>query len=317
MNNATMPAVNGENVCENANINRNFAVMAPKSLVPVEEQALDDIKDSLSIYNPYAGLLPAEDLEIEMEDKTGNFAEAEKLGIFSPLIGMAKLPNTELTFYAKICVDEKKRKRVEFCQQYETGEISPMITVKQSDLFRVVQSKFGEVIIKDKRLRKSIENFLFNLNTECLDKFDGRMDLDIVQILRSLASCYSELPVTYDVTEEESPSELYGRIMKAIIDASPGGDDTVWLYGHQLYYPLESEDIDWLAEKLKLPRMQLLRKMKEYHFLYLPPSSTGYQANVRLSLVVDGGEIEKGIEHRYCLKRAKYFTDKLAEKTDK
>ena len=60
--------------------------MAAESLVPMEDQAVDEIKAPLSIYNPYAGLFPAEDLEIEIEDKPGDFAEAEKLGFFSPLI---------------------------------------------------------------------------------------------------------------------------------------------------------------------------------------------------------------------------------------
>ena len=316
MKNKMSIATGSKNIFETANINGGFAVMATESLVPMEDQAVDEVKAPLSIYNPYEGLFPAEDLEIEIEDKPGDFAEAEKLGFFSPLIGMAKLPNTDLEYYARICQDSEGKKRIELIQRYESGEVSPMIAIKQSDLFRAVRSQYGEVTTLDKRTKRAVENFLFKLEDECLGKFDGRMSFDILEILESLALCYDALPITYDATEEENPASLYSRIIDILLRDQPGNDETAYLYGHKMYYPLDKEDIERIAKEMKMHRTELLKLMKRYNLLYLTKSSVGYQTNVRIAVTYRGEAIDPRTERRYCLIRAKYFTDKLAEKAE-
>lgn len=277
--------------------------LTTNGLVP-EEQALDGVKAPLVVYNPLAEILTDMDLEAEAEDYlSAEYAEAKRRGFFSPLIGMARLPNIDGEYYAQICLDEKQRKRIEFCQRYETGEVSPKIEIRQSDFIRALQCRFGEEIPSDKRTQKAVEDFKFNLSSECLDKFDGMMSFDVVNILQAIASCYRELPIHRDINKED-PADFYRRIMDLLGQKSEYDDDSGVLYGHTGYYPFTYSDMKWIADSLEMTVNALLRKLKGYHFLYLTDSSVGYQTNVRLKTLQEGEYITY-TQRRYCLLRLK------------
>lgn len=258
MNNATMPAVNGENVCENV-------IAKPKSLIPVEEQALEnENRIPLFVYNPLAELLKDEDLEVEAEDIVSKeYAEAERRGFFSPLIGMARLLSTAGEFYAQISIDTKENRRIVFCQKYENGKISPKIQLRQSDFFRAIKYEYGAIKSADKRENKAVSDFKFKLENECLNKFDSKMSFDVVDVLQAIESCYWDLPVHRDAVEEESPIELYQSIMEILGQNSYYDDDSGILYGHDGYYPFTSKDIKWIADSLGMRKDELLKKLKK------------------------------------------------------
>jgi len=285
-------------------------VPAMANLVPEEERAVDseivceDMKIELAVVNPYAGVLSSEDLAVNAEEADGELAEAHKKGFFSPTIGMAQLTNIlDGRYYARICVDEKGNRRIEICQEYENGGYSPKITIKQSDFLRAARRNFGEAEIDQRKIKNLIENFIIRFSNECLDKFDGAMTInfDAVQILKSLSRCFRALPIHKDYCEEQTPAELYRNVMNVIEEASKL-DENAYLYGHKAYYPLTAGDIDFIATELEMKRSELLKKLKEYNFLYLTESSVGYQTNIR----IDSDRTER----RYCLFRLKYLQDK-------
>jgi len=286
--------------------------MAPvmTNLVPEEERAVDsevaceDKKIELAVVNPYAGVLSNEDLAVDPEEADGKLAEAHKKGFFLPTVGMAQLTNVlDGRYYARICVDEKGNRRIEICQAYKDGGYSPKITIKQSDFLRAAMGNFGEAKIEQKKIKNLIENFIIRFSNECLDKFDGSMTInfDAVQILKSLSKCFKELPIHKDYCEEQTPAELYRSVMNVIKEAT-ALDEGAFLYGHKAYYPLTAGDVDYIATDLEMKRSELLKKLKEYNFLYLTESSVGYQTNVRIGT--------DRTERRYCLLRLEYLASK-------
>ena len=285
------------------------------ALVPENEQAVDgevvcaEKEIRLNVVNPYASILSAEDLAVEPMENLSELAEADKKGFFSPVIGMARLTNTlGGRYFAQICIDEKGYRRIEICQEYETGGFSPKIIIKQSDFLRAATYNFGEAAIPHKKLKNAVENFMLKLSSECLDKFDETMTFDVMQIMSALKKCYRNLPVHNDFCEIQSPSEFYRSIMDVIRETG-WMDNDVMLYGHKAYYPFKGEDIQFIAEKLDMKKKEFLEKLVEHNFLYLTESSKGYQTNVRLTSEEEDGP-ETYTKWRYCLLRLEYLASK-------
>lgn len=286
-------------------INTNPMATALANLVPADEQAVDVCEDkeiTLAVVNPYAGALSTEDLEVESEDIKGKLAEADKKGFFSPVIGMARLTNIlGGMYFAQICIDGQGNRRIEICQEYETGGFSPKITIKQSDFLRAANYSFGEANIPQRRLKNLVENFIIKLSDECMNKFDWTMSFDVVKILQAIAKCYRDLPVYNDLNDEDTPATFYHRIME-VIRAHHSEDNEDILCGHKAYYPLDGGDIKFIATELDMTQKEFLKKLKKFNFLYLTESSAGYQTNVRIT--IDG---YTHTEHRYCILRLKYL----------
>lgn len=288
------------------------SMINPADMVPPEEQAVEgepvcEERDIvLSMCNPYQQMLSADDLAVEpvMPDE---LLKATKKGLLSPAIGMARMTNTlGGRFFARICVDEQQRRRIEFCQQYENGLFSPKIVMKQSSFLQAVQNNFGTAKISQRKLKNTVEKFVFDLCCECLDKFDGAMTFDVVEVLKALAKCYGQLPICVDSNGELSPGELYMSIISVLQETNSEDDDDL-LQGHKSYYPLRDDDVKYIAERLDMPKISLLKKLKEYSFLYLTPSSRGYQTNIRLHS--NDEDVETRTEWRYCLFRFKYLIE--------
>ena len=85
-------------------------------------------------------------------------------------------------------------------------------------------------------------------------------------------------------------------------------DDDDLLCGHKAYYPLDNEGIMLLVEELDMKKSELLKKLKQYNFLYLTESSVGYQSTVRITVEFEG-EIDTRTEWRYCLLRLGYLAN--------
>lgn len=291
--------------------------MVPANIVPENERAVDsevvyeDKKVTLDVFNPYASALSMEDLAIEPTEVSKELEKATKKGFFSPVIGMARLTNIlNGKYFAQICIDEKGYRRIEICQEYETGGFSPKIIIKQSDFLRAASYKFGEANIPQRKMKNAVENFLLRLSSECLDKFDGTMSFDFMEILRALGACYRSLPVHNDFNKEETSREFYRRTMEILRgNEMYSMDEKVGLYGHKSYYPLNWKDIEYVAQGLDMKASDFLKKLKEFNLLYLANSSRGYQTNVRITVEGEDGP-ESYTEWRYCILRLEYLASK-------
>lgn len=268
--------------------------------------------ERIEIVDPYAAVMPKEDLAVEREEllESDALKKAVEKGFISPAIGMARLTNIlGGKYYARICVDEDGNRRIEIRQKYEAGNYSPIIRIRQSDFLRAAHYKFGEANIQQKKLKNAVENFIFKLSSECLDKFDGMMSFDVEEVLNALWKSYQSLPVCKDFYEEETPAEFYKNVIKSLEDHYLiGGDfDEIVRHGHKAYYPLTSDEIQIVAVDLDMKKSELLKKLKEYNFLYLTESSKAYQTNVRVTLIINGKDYINATEWRYCLCRLEYF----------
>lgn len=90
------------------------------------------------------------------------------------------------------------------------------------------------------------------------------------------------------------------------------------------YYGLDIGGIEYLAHKMKMKKVDLLSKLKEYNFLYLTKSSRGYQTNVRFKIEPHEREVlEKGdpslvgkdyaTEWMYCIYKMEYLGNAIEE----
>lgn len=298
---------------ENSNVNDNntgLNIIQPAlvSLVSEDEKAVDselaceDKEIELAVFNPINPVISEEDLGVELEEDTNELEEANKKGFFSPVIGMAQLVGIlGGRYFAQICIDENGNRRIEIRQEYETGGYSPKIIIRQSDFLRAVNFRDQNT---NKKAKKAVEDFLFRLSNECLDKFDGSMVLDVKEILKALKMCYRELPVYQDFGTEQTPKEFYEGFMR-VMKEMQCWDDEIALCGHKAYYPIRNDDMEYIASQLEMTKNEFVRKLAKYNFLYLTPSSRGYQTNVRIT--VNG---DTYTEHRYCILRVNYLASK-------
>lgn len=279
------------------------------ALIPEEERAVEeDIlcepkEVALEYIDPYANVLSTEELAVEPIEKSGALEKADKKGFFSPVIGMARLSNIlGGKYFAQVCIDEEGCRRIEICQEYESGGYSPKIKIKQSDFVRAAGYQFNGANISNRKMKNAVESFLMRLSSECLDKFDGIMSFDIVKILKTLGTCYRNLPIHNDFNEDYSPAEFYQKIMEVLEQCYVLEDDS--FCGHKAYFPLDGGDIKYIAEQLDMTKGEFLKKLKAYHFLYLTDSSVAYQTNVRITV-----EEETYTAHKYCILRLQYLAD--------
>lgn len=290
--------------------------MVSEDLIPIDEQATTDAISTgsedlaqdfvpvLSLHeNPLETLVPKDEQGLCTDNEEDTFFEAERQGYISPVAGMARIENAlDGLIYACVRVNDKGDRTIVFCQQYGDGSFSPRIRVEQSDLLLYAMSfRTG-----DKSLIAKANAILSKAYKDYFGKFSGDIILDMADILRVLVKAVGKLPVYHDtINIMDNPSMLYREIIKLI----QGKDQTFTLpYGEcverKSYYCLLEEHIDALAQHLRVKRMALLKKLDEYHFLYLTPSSQGYQTKVRFP-ASDGNP--SNIEWTYCLYKLDYF----------
>lgn len=199
--------------------------------------------------------------------------------------------------FARVYVDEKDNRHVEFCQQYRDGSFSPVMGINQADMIMV--ATYQQVSMPEASVQKKIRRIETELNTEYLGKFGGAPEdlISVVEIIQLLFEKLKALPSYKNEDWELTRRELY-RMVAGIIQTIP----TQIVNDHDKYYVLMEEDITYLAKELGMNRLKMLRKFREYGFLYLQGSNDGYQANVRIKYQ-NGTKAER----RYCIYRPERF----------
>lgn len=300
-------------------------------IIPEEETAVSEAKpleiieqlnvvETLIPWGSVALQIPENEREEIDEETHIDLRESMKYGCFSPAVGMMGFKvNTGHVFYARILTDSKGSRWIEYCQQYKDKSYSAKMKVKQADLVIATMYLVNEMKEKkdpSKFLPKSTVNkIIMNARNDYYNKAVFPQEcVCIEQIFLLLLSVYKSLPTENAVLEAyDCPERFYADVMTAIKKepAYANGNE------HKAYYALSSEYIDKIAGELGMKRDLLLKKLKEYKFLYLTDSSKGYQTCVRFP--AGKSELEQEFfpksytQWSYCILKLEYLAGQLAE----
>lgn len=230
--------------------------------------------------------------EMDDYDKAVEIPIKPRKSPIPPYKQVAKMEINERLFFAWVDEDEDGNRKIKITQQYKNGDFSPLLTILQGD---VMLTAFAEVST-DEVLVKRVKKILLKLGGMYADRFRGaRSDIVAVQDICSLlADNISVIPVYPDDIFEFERVVFYQKI---ILDVKSLSSDV--LNDHKEYYVLTSDDLGYVAKRLGFNQLELLRKLKKYNFLYLQPSSKGYQTYVRLN----GTGKDSFTTWRYCIIR--------------
>lgn len=133
----------------------------------------------------------------------------------------------------------------------------------------------------------------------------------MVSILKLFTSEFAKLPFENKLPLLEQPKKLYSKVIQIIKDRHLDIVDE-----HEAYYTLDKNHIDTLAEDLNIKKNELLKKLKEYRFLYLTDSSEGYQTCIRFKPY---GEFfpKTYTQWCYCILKLDYLAKKRLQRTNK
>lgn len=259
----------------------------------------DDIEVGEVEAPDFASMVPEEERAIDIEDDAEDYRKLREMDYFSPvrdMVNIRKVFNDRL--YAQIYVDSNKMRYIRCCQKYADGTFSPIIQLPQSGMRMAARYHFSSKNIQEPMLRSRVAQFVMNAYDEYYGKFPLDEELDIVEILNVLYSVMPKLPVNAEIPSELSAEDLYRSILQHI------GDIQAWaLYTHKSYYILDNEGIVKLAREMGMPKIDLLKQLKKYGFLYTQKSSEGYQANARFT-APDGTSFTERV---YCIFKLKFF----------
>lgn len=298
-------------------------------IIPAEEMAVSEKEHQESVeplvvvktIELWGGVIPEipEDERSATDEKTYiDLKEPAKYGCFSPAVGMRGFEvNTGHVFYAQIFTDSKGNRWVKYCQQYKDGSFSPKMQIKQSELVIGASALCNENNKKLKFMSKNAVNkIIANARNDYYNKTAFPQEcVSIEQIFVLLLCVYKSLPAEGDVLEAyDCPENLYAEVMAAI------RKEPAWFENspHKAYYALDAEQIEQIAQTLNMKRDLLLKKLKEYRFLYLTDSSKGYQTCVRFP--AGKSEVEKEFfpksytQWSYCVLKLEYLASQLAKR---
>lgn len=237
----------------------------------------------------------------------------EQMSLF-PVWKMGQIKNAlSDCLFAQIIEDNKGIRTVNFCQQYLNRNFSPVMSVLQSDLIMaaIYISKKGEEKDLDfnTSIVRNIAKFKQNFCKDYYGKFGGcpADAYNIADIINTLYSAIPYLPDYKDDTREFKRRALYWDIIDRL--DSYAALRIVHIDG---YYALTEYDLTYLAQDTKRDKLSLLREMRDYGFLYIQSSASGYQSNIRLKNT-DGTTYT---EWRYCIYRINYFTGEKEKEFD-
>lgn len=291
-------------------------------MIPEDEQAVTEM--SLAEENKIVvvgSIEPLPDLTSEIpeaeraeaEKPLIELAEAAEYGFFTPVAGMRGfITSTGHIIFAKICT-EPAGQVIRYRQQYSNGRFSAEMTVEQADLAFAATYHFLPNKIANTKLRNHVDDFIMKVSLDYYGKLlYPKEGLDVPAILDMLVTKYEELPAEENVPSIlEQPEKLYKKVIQVIKDKQLDIIDE-----HEAYYTLDKNQIDILANELGTSKNKLLKKMKEYRFLYLMDSSEGYQSYIRFKPY--GEFIKKSyVEWCYCILKLDYLTKKYSQKTKK
>lgn len=232
-----------------------------------------------------SGLVPENELAVDEPDETEEalitLTDAEKLGCFSPSVGMAQITgmlNDRL--FALHHIDEQGNHIFKFCERYENGTISPQMSITQGELFLLNKCGFNVKSITIPTLRAKATQIMSNLTLDYFNKFCGSEPIDMERILQVLMQVRDQLPIHKDLASECNSKEFYQKVLQAMKNCSTF--TSFWGYSsHKSYYTLNNEAMGLLAEEMGLKVKDLLKKLHDYGFLYLTKSSAGLKTKVR------------------------------------
>lgn len=317
--------------------NKTISIMssAISEMIPAEEREVSEKKHSMDIVpltvtevietvgNTIPEIPENERAEIDKENYI-DLEESKKHGFFDPIRGMRGFKtNTGHLFYARIFTDTKGNHWIEYCQQYSNSSYSGKIRVKQADLITGAYYIWSKENTgnKDSTDSHSITKhagakIIVNARNDYYNKTTFPNECaNIEQIFMLLLSVYNSLPTESDELKVyDSPDKLYESVMKAI------QKDPLWLTDdfHKSYYAFDTEQIDMIANELDIKRDLLLKKLKEYKFLYLTDSSKGYQTYVRFPAGKSGLAAEflpkPYLKWSYCILKLEYLASQIAKR---
>lgn len=196
------------------------------------------------------------------------------------------------TIYAYIEEDEEANRKICFCQQYGNGMFSRTLTISQADVVTIIMAGDASDIFAQSQAKKICVNFRLKYGGSfCGTRAEFMSIRDIAEMI---AGELQNIPVYRDDLTEVERVEFYQRLIRII-----KGMTSQMLNDHRAYYPLSTEDLEYIARNLSMTKVKLLKSLKKYDFLYLSSSSKGYQTNVRLN----GTGKESFTTWRYCVIR--------------
>lgn len=177
--------------------------------------------------------------------------------------------------YARIWEDGRGTRFVEYCQRYQNGNFSGRMKIRQSDIINAQRYKRSN----DKRFALKRKKILEKAEEEYLGKFKGdfREVWDMEDILDVFVRTLGALPEPADSREDER-WEFYLEVVNIVQNLT----SQVGIRQHRHYYALREDDMDGISQRMGIRKDTLLRKLKEYNFLYLVNSSTRYKTNVKV-----------------------------------
>lgn len=301
----------------------NFGDIA--DLIPEDEQA--ETKLSLKekpliiskVIEPLEDVMseiPEEDLGQVEEKYSVELSEAQACGCFDQVLGMTGFViNGGGKIFLRIRVNSRGERSIEYCQKYDDNSYSAKMAISQSDFMWVLASYSDPKKIEKARLEKKVKNILMEISNDYLNKLVFPSEfIPMSYIIQLISRQYNNLRVESDgeVSKLDHPDKLYSHIIAFI---KREGYDTL-ANEHKAYYTLDKNMIDAMAENLGVSTCQLLKKMKEYRFLYLTESSEGYQTCVRMKS--DGEFFPKNhTEWHYCVLKLDYLAKKREQRTEK
>ena len=302
--------------------NENLIQLIPEEDLAVDGNAIDINGDSnvkVEVMGTGDNIVTEEDKAEEREDFFDDFEKAANLGILSPVAGMGKITGIlDDRLYARIIENENGERYLEFCEQYENGKFSPRFKVAQDDLIIASRCGFQPQTITKKSdlsfIKSDVMKFMNSLNREYCRKYNGNHMFSLIEILTGLCQAYPQLPV-----DKEDMESIAGRFYDELVERINELMFTHCCPEHKSYYVILPEDIDFVAKKFNMKRLEFLKLLKRYNLLYLTPSSRGYQTNIRFRKDKPNG---LGPEWNYtawvyCIYNLKYLNSLKEEQTGK
>lgn len=261
-----------------------------------------------------ASEIPEEEREA-VESLPANLAEIASCGCFTPAVGMKGfVTNTGHIIFAKRCIKSKTDKVIIYCQQYSNGNFSDVMEVNMADLFLAstyhftTQTTSGD---NNATMKRKVSSFLLEVSQNYYNSLEyPRENIKVISLLNLLIRECENMPIEYRVSILEQPEKLYWRMVQIIKNKSLNIVDE-----HDSYYTLWKDQIHTIAEELQVKPTKLLKKLKEYQFLYLTESSEGYQTCVRIK--PDNEFQTSPTEWCYCILKLEYLAKIRQQRTNK
>ncbi len=263
--------------------------------------AVDDIQIVNVELPDFASKVLESERAVDPEGEDEDYKKLDEMGCFSPVRGMVNIKNVlDDALFARLYRNECRRQFIEFCQRYKDGRYSPIMQLPQAGLMMAARYRFLSKGIEEPTIRSRVAQFLLSVWDEYYSKFCGEIDesLDITAVLNVLYAAMPHLRVYEEIPDEMSSAELYRLIEHYAPDLE------AWkVLEHASYYMLDEDGINKLACQIGMKRLEMLKLMKKYGFLYLTKSSDGYQTNARFTF----SDKTTHTEWVYCIYKLKFL----------